>query len=346
MTSRILTFKIIFSLGFIFSQYATVYEALIKRKNEPVAVKVQEVNFNIPSFRSQSLMEEINVLRLMNHDNVVKLLDIFFKKCDDTNTHVYIVMDMAKEDLASLIHRKSFIELEIATIMKMILNGLNYIHKHVIIHRDIKPHNILMSHEGVAKISDFGLSIQSETSDECCGTRVYMAPEVLLYGNEYNQKADVWSVGCILWELITGWVFLHYSFHKPVFSDSKILQFSDFNYVFSDSKLYFYSSRTKLFYSKESRTYEMQLQYIFDIRGSPTTTEWPEFHDSLMRFNVTTGKKLVDLDAKYKDCSRDLQNVMEELVRLSPHDRWKAESITFLKFFGNFGTLPKNIQID
>lgn len=177
-------------------------------KNKAVAVKVQEVDLNRSSHRSQSLMEEINVLRLMNHDNVVKMVDIFFQT--QTYTHVYIVMDMAKGDLASLIHcNSSFTELEIATIMKMILTGLSYIHQNGIIHRDIKPHNVLISHEGVAKISDFGLCVQSESSDVCCGTKVYMAPEVLLYGNEYSQKADVWSVGCILWELITGCVFFN-----------------------------------------------------------------------------------------------------------------------------------------
>lgn len=104
--------------------------------------------------------------------------------------------------------------------------------------------------------------------------------------------------------------------------------------------------RTCLFYTKEKRTYEMQLQHIFNIRGLPSTTEWPEFHEARMKFEVTKGQKLVDLHENFKNSSKDLQVVMEKLVCLSPHDRWGAETITLLKFFGNFGKLPKNVQLN
>lgn len=77
--------------------------------------------------------------------------------------------------------------------------------------------------------------------------------------------------------------------------------------------MFLYFRRTKLFYTKEKRTYEMQLQYIFDVRGSPTTTEWPEFHEAFIKFNVTMGQKLVDLHESFNKCSPDLQKVMEQL---------------------------------
>lgn len=180
-----------------------VYEVL-KDGHETVAVKVQETDFTVPSYTTQAILGEINFLRVLNHENVIKLLDVFFIKYEDGITQIHSMMEMASQDLHSFIRKKKFTEREIAIIMKAISNGLSYIHSQQIIHRDLKPSNVLVTSDGVIKISDFGLSVGSRTSNESVGTKVYMAPEVLLYRNEYDEKCDVWEAGCILWDLITG----------------------------------------------------------------------------------------------------------------------------------------------
>ncbi|CAK65635.1 unnamed protein product (macronuclear) [Paramecium tetraurelia] len=91
-------------------------------------------------------------------------------------------------------------------IMKSILSGLTYLHQHNVIHRDIKPDNILLTKDIVPKIADFGLSIQFENFDysTCkCGTFLYMAPEIL-QNKLYSKPVDVWATGIIMYQLLQG----------------------------------------------------------------------------------------------------------------------------------------------
>ena len=89
---------------------------------------------------------------------------------------------------------------------KQMVSGINYIHERKILHRDLKPDNIFLTSWFQLKIGDFGLSkCLSRTFDMAstwCGTPVYMAPEVL-GGKPYDQKADMWGLGCVLYELAT-----------------------------------------------------------------------------------------------------------------------------------------------
>lgn len=91
------------------------------------------------------------------------------------------------------------------------------------------------------------------------------------------------------------------------------------------------------------RTYNMQLLHILSIRGSPSTVEWPEFHDAKINFTMTHPKNLDTLNLKYQACSNKLKRVIEELLRVSSHERFNAETIMYLAFFGEFGRLPNNI---
>jgi len=103
--------------------------------------------------------------------------------------------------------RKPFAEQTILSIFVQICLALEYLHRHNIVHRDLKPANVLLSRVWVAKLCDFGMALHSHfdvdgrISTTCLGTPTYQAPEVSA-GRSYGEKADLWSLGCVLYELI------------------------------------------------------------------------------------------------------------------------------------------------
>ena len=150
-------------------------------------------------------LREIKFLQELSHPNIIKLLDIFYK-----NNTTFLVLEYMKTDLYDLIYDKENIMLtdaHIKCIMQQILEGLAYLHQNFILHRDIKPGNLLINDKGEIKYADFGLTRHYGSPNERplsknVVTRYYRAPE-LLYGSQYYGPAiDMWSVGCILGELL------------------------------------------------------------------------------------------------------------------------------------------------
>ena len=140
----------------------------------------------------------------LDHENVIKC-----KRCFIENNDLYTVLEYARcGDLRSFIaffcNRSSLIpECVIRILLLECLRGLQYIHSQGIIHRDIKPQNILLAEKGVVKICDFGIARERSAASApqtCAGTFQYMAPEVV-NGEEYDESADVWSLGCVFYEL-------------------------------------------------------------------------------------------------------------------------------------------------
>ena len=106
--------------------------------------------------------------------------------------------------------KRKFSDLEASTIVKSILQGVAYIHDQDIMHRDLKPQNIVFGIKddlSSLKIVDFGLSLKyciGDGVDQHCGTKVYMAPEIILKQHEYSKSVDIWAVGVIMYEVLTG----------------------------------------------------------------------------------------------------------------------------------------------
>ena len=145
---------------------------------------------------------EIEILRNCHHDNVVGYIDDFYE-----NSKFLIVMEFCDGgDLASFIQRqrRHLPEDHVMRWFRQMISGIHYIHELNILHRDLKPANIFLTSGQQLKIGDFGISKSlDQTRDMAqtyCGTPVYMAPEVV-GGVPYNHKADIWSLGCILYEL-------------------------------------------------------------------------------------------------------------------------------------------------
>jgi serine/threonine protein kinase len=121
---------------------------------------------------------------------------------------VYIVTNLQDFDLDALLRHRSFTDDAARYFLYQMLNALKYIHSANIIHRDIKPKNILLDNQYNLQICDFGLSrgIDNEYpfSSKYVVSRWYRAPEVILYWDKLSKAIDIWSVGCILAEMLDG----------------------------------------------------------------------------------------------------------------------------------------------
>ena len=154
---------------------------------------------------SGSFFQEIEILRSLDHPNIVKVFEFF----EDTK-RVFIVMELCRggELFAQLVQRSRFDERQAACVMKQVLSAVTYLHSRGIIHRDLKPENILLEEAGDdlnIKLVDFGTATfynRKKRLTGKMGTAYYVAPEVLV--GSYDEKCDVWSSGVIIYIMLCG----------------------------------------------------------------------------------------------------------------------------------------------
>ncbi|XP_052836901.1 putative mitogen-activated protein kinase 14C [Drosophila gunungcola] len=149
---------------------------------------------------------EIRLLKHMNHPNVIRLLDVFHPPMQMNDfQQVYLVTHLMDEDLHSFSRANRISEYHIRYILYQILRGLKYIHSAGVLHRDLKPGNIAVNQNMEVRILDFGLArLSADDMTDFVGTLWYRAPELLFLWDKYTKAIDMWSVGCILAELISG----------------------------------------------------------------------------------------------------------------------------------------------
>ncbi|XP_060602146.1 calcium/calmodulin-dependent protein kinase type 1-like [Ruditapes philippinarum] len=156
--------------------------------------------------KEESLNNEIEVLRRLNHPNIVRLTDVF----EDKN-YVYLVMELVTggELFDRIVEKGSYTERDASLLIKQVLEAVDYMHDKGIVHRDLKPENLLYysnCESSKIMISDFGLSKieDSGTMATACGTPGYVAPEVLAQ-MPYGKEVDCWSIGVIAYILLCGY---------------------------------------------------------------------------------------------------------------------------------------------
>lgn len=150
------------------------------------------------------LLQELN-----SHENIIRLLNVIKAEND---RDIYLIFEYMETDLHTVIRANILEDVHKEFIVYQILKALKYIHSAGIIHRDLKPSNILINSDVNIKICDFGLArsllLGKEGSlpvlTDYVATRWYRAPEILLGSTKYSKAADLWSVGCILGELLVG----------------------------------------------------------------------------------------------------------------------------------------------
>lgn len=182
--------------------FGKVYRARRKQTGHVVAMKfILKKGKNEKDIRN--LRQEIEILTKLNHDNIITLLDAF-----ETSHEFVVVMEYAHGELFEVLEDdKTLPEEEVQKIAKQLVRALHYLHSNRIIHRDMKPQNILIGPHGTIKLCDFGfaraMSCNTMVLTSIKGTPLYMAPE-LVQEQAYNHTADLWSLGCILYELYYG----------------------------------------------------------------------------------------------------------------------------------------------
>lgn len=186
--------------------YGTVYKVNKKNNNKVYALKQINIRKLKNTYEINNLINELKILCFHNCDYLLKCREIFYD-----NNHINIVTDYAKySDLSNYILKyknknKYISETTIWNIFIQSCYGIEYLHEYNIIHRDLKPANILLNEGGSILLADFGISKIFENNIKTftlIGTPYYISPEMYKDIN-YDKKIDIWSLGCILYELVT-----------------------------------------------------------------------------------------------------------------------------------------------
>lgn len=276
-------------------QFATVFKAKDLETGDIVAVKKIKIGSREEAQDgiNRTALREIKLLHELNHENVIGLLDVFGQK-----SNVSLVFDFMDTDLEIIIKDPKIIltQANIKAYMIMTLQGLEYLHLNWILHRDLKPNNLLVNTNGVLKIGDFGLAkffgSPNRVYTHQVVTRWYRAPELLFGARQYGVGIDIWAVGCILAELLLRVPFL------PGESDLD------------------------------------QLTKIFQALGTPTEETWPNMKDlpDFMQFKVFQGTPLHHIFTAAPD---DLIDLADKLLALYPLNRCSCTEALDMPYFSN-----------
>lgn len=185
--------------------YGVVCSAKNMSSGEKIAIKkIGNAFENLTDARRT--LREIKLLRHLKHENIIAVKDIMKPTSKDKFNDVYLVYELMDTDLHQIIRSSQPLTNEhFQYFIYQILRGLKYVHTANVLHRDLKPSNLLLNASCDLKICDFGLARTSSERNfmtEYVVTRWYRAPELLLSCDHYTAAIDVWSVGCILAELL------------------------------------------------------------------------------------------------------------------------------------------------
>ncbi|XP_054565790.1 cyclin-dependent kinase 3 [Eptesicus fuscus] len=184
--------------------YGVVYKARNKDTGQLVALKKIRLDLETEGVPSTAI-REISLLKELKHPNIVRLLDVVHSE-----KKLYLVFEFLSQDLKKFMDATPVAELPLHLVKSylfQLLQGVNFCHSHRVIHRDLKPQNLLINELGAIKLADFGLArafgVPLRTYTHEVVTLWYRAPEILLGSKFYSTAVDIWSVGCIFAEMVT-----------------------------------------------------------------------------------------------------------------------------------------------
>jgi len=273
--------------------YGVVYKAKDKKTGDLLALKkirLEAEDEGIPS----TAIREISLLKQLQHPNIVRLYDVVH-----TEKKLTLVFEFLDQDLKKYLDACGDNGLEQYTIKSFLfqlLQGIAYCHQHRVLHRDLKPQNLLINMDGELKLADFGLArafgipVRNYTHEVV--TLWYRAPDVLMGSRKYSTPVDIWSIGCIFAEMVNG---------RPLFPGT---------------------------------SEQDQLLKIFKVLGTPNKQSWPsvaelpEYKESFPKYPpVQTLKKVVK---RLDDAGIEL---LSRMLQFDPAKRISAESAMKHRYF-------------
>jgi len=191
--------------------YGIVWKAIDKKTREVVALKKVFDAFQNATDAQRTFREIMFLQELNNHENIIKLWNVLKA---DNDRDIYLVFEFMDTDLHAVIRANILEEVHKQYIMYQLLKALKYMHTAGMLHRDMKPSNMLLNSDCLVKVCDFGLarsiaalsnnSVSNPVLTDYVATRWYRAPEILLGSTKYTKGVDIWSIGCILGEMLGG----------------------------------------------------------------------------------------------------------------------------------------------
>ena len=285
--------------------YGVVYRAKDQKGQEIYALKkirLQAEEEGIPS----TAIREISLLKELNHINIVKLYEVLHSPKKLTLVFEYVEQDLKK--VIDSTNQKGLETKYIKSFLYQLLQGVNYIHQHKVLHRDLKPQNLLISKDNIVKIGDFGLArgygipVKNYTHEVV--TLWYRPPDVLLGNKTYGTTVDMWSIGCIFAEMASG---------KPLFTGNSEVD---------------------------------QLKKIFAIMGTPTENYAPSLKE-LPEWGVGDNNFELVKPQNFKELFPSLENegidLLQKFLQLEPDKRISAEEALKHPFFDDILPSVKKI---
>ncbi|XP_054814577.1 cyclin-dependent kinase A-2-like [Prosopis cineraria] len=277
-----------------------VYRCLKRDPERIVAIK--EIVLTVENARVL-LDRKISSLQQLRHENCVRLLDTFSREqC------VYLVYEYFQSDLRYFINLPNDQKnpLQRNYFLYQIITAVAYCHAQGILHRDLKPQNLLIDYSThLIKLADFNLASAFEAADHYYSTMTtieYRAPEILLGLNEYSKKADVWSVGCIFGEMLTG---------QTLF---------------------------------RGISEEDQLRSIFCLLGTPTEDSWPGVTARFSSISSFPKFERINLIAKFPDVDLAALDLLLKMLCLDPDRRISAEEALNHPYMINIPNLVHSVS--
>jgi cyclin-dependent kinase len=272
--------------------YGVVFKAKARTTGEIVALKrirLETEDEGIPS----TAIREISILKELQDPNIVRLHDVVH-----TEKKLTLVFEFCDHDLKKFIDTKETLDITtIKSFLFQLLRGVGVCHEKKVLHRDLKPQNLLINKDLELKLADFGLArafgipVRSYTHEVV--TLWYRAPDILMGSRKYSTPVDIWSVGCIFGEMVTG---------RPLFPGS---------------------------------SEQDQLQRIFKLLGTPVIDQWPEMAELpeyKPDFPVYPRKDLKSVIQNLDDAGLDL---LSKMIQYNPNDRISAAAAMSHPFFND-----------
>ncbi|KAG7738947.1 hypothetical protein KL923_002747 [Ogataea haglerorum] len=265
--------------------YATVFKGRNRALGTFVALK--EINLDSEEGTPSTAIREISIMKELRHENIITLYDVIHTENKLTLVFEYLDKDLKKYMDTNGYNKSGALEPHVVkSFMFQLLRGIMFCHDNRVLHRDLKPQNLLISSKGELKLGDFGLAraygIPVNTFSNEVVTLWYRAPDVLLGSRSYSTSIDMWSAGCIMAEMFTG---------KPLFPGS---------------------------------SNEDQLLKIFRVMGTPNERTWPgvtSYPNYRSNFSVFIPQ---DLHTLIPNMDNLALNLLQGLLQMRPELRLSA----------------------